>query len=350
MVDAVLAESSDANTPTRLDGDLHKTVAQFLAAGYQLDVASFRFLEKIVKEEGVEDVAGKVLAYVSQAQPASMIITENLIKEALSQSQTPLLQPDSSIDAGVSEVGKSTFHPPAKDVDAVVEKVRDPTDAISSDSNVDSFLRCFRDRFTKLQRIMRQRLDARDAIPVSMVHKAPPNSTVKVIGMVSRKGSREDRVTLTLEDLEGEVTVIVSPSKPTAWSKAPYLLPDAVVCIVGVKGSNGAIYANDILWPDLPNKKPNTARDPIYAILTSDLHVGNRFTQMGLLHRFVSWLKGERGNGWAREAAGRVKYIVIAGDIVDGIGVYPAQEDELTISDIFKQYEAAADILREIPD
>jgi DNA polymerase II small subunit len=41
---------------------------------------------------------------------------------------------------------------------------------------------------------------------------------------------------------------------------------------------------------------------------------------------------------------------VLAGDVVDGIGVYPRQEEELLIDDIFKQYEAAAKLLAQIPE
>ena len=42
--------------------------------------------------------------------------------------------------------------------------------------------------------------------------------------------------------------------------------------------------------------------------------------------------------------------MVIAGDSVDGIGVYPHQEDELLINDIFKQYDTVAKLLAQIPD
>ncbi|HDI47058.1 MAG TPA: DNA polymerase II small subunit, partial [Candidatus Methanomethylia archaeon] len=51
-----------------------------------------------------------------------------------------------------------------------------------------------------------------------------------------------------------------------------------------------------------------------------------------------------------RELASKVKYLVIAGDLVDGIGVYPGQEDELALKDVYKQYEYAARLLSEIPD
>ncbi|MEM4158866.1 MAG: metallophosphoesterase, partial [Candidatus Anstonellaceae archaeon] len=44
------------------------------------------------------------------------------------------------------------------------------------------------------------------------------------------------------------------------------------------------------------------------------------------------------------------KYIIIAGDLVDGIGVYPSQEDDLLIKDIFEQYREFEKAIEQIPD
>ncbi|MCJ7489219.1 MAG: metallophosphoesterase, partial [Thermoplasmata archaeon] len=45
-----------------------------------------------------------------------------------------------------------------------------------------------------------------------------------------------------------------------------------------------------------------------------------------------------------------VKYIVMPGDLVDGIGIYPGQEDELEIDDLFDQYSRLAETVKEFPD
>jgi len=46
----------------------------------------------------------------------------------------------------------------------------------------------------------------------------------------------------------------------------------------------------------------------------------------------------------------RIRYLVIAGDIVDGIGVYPGQDRDLEISDVASQYKYASDLLKMVPD
>jgi len=42
--------------------------------------------------------------------------------------------------------------------------------------------------------------------------------------------------------------------------------------------------------------------------------------------------------------------LVLSGDVVDGIGVYPHQDVELVIDDIYAQYEALSSLLQELPD
>jgi DNA polymerase II small subunit len=66
--------------------------------------------------------------------------------------------------------------------------------------------------------------------------------------------------------------------------------------------------------------------------------------------RMTDWLNGEGKGSLSSDMAGRVKYMVIAGDLVDGIGVYPDQEADLVAPDISHQYEMLAEAMSRIPD
>jgi DNA polymerase II small subunit len=48
--------------------------------------------------------------------------------------------------------------------------------------------------------------------------------------------------------------------------------------------------------------------------------------------------------------AEKVEYVIIPGDTVDGIGIYPSQEEELSIHDIYGQYEELARLLKQVPE
>ena len=48
--------------------------------------------------------------------------------------------------------------------------------------------------------------------------------------------------------------------------------------------------------------------------------------------------------------AKNIKYFVFAGDVIDGIGIYPGQESNLEISNSFDQYEKFARLLDDLPN
>jgi DNA polymerase II small subunit len=62
------------------------------------------------------------------------------------------------------------------------------------------------------------------------------------------------------------------------------------------------------------------------------------------------WLNGKFGDSHWRELCGQVKYVVIAGDLVDGIGIYPRQIRELAVKDIHRQYAVVSKFIEQIPD
>jgi DNA polymerase II small subunit len=45
----------------------------------------------------------------------------------------------------------------------------------------------------------------------------------------------------------------------------------------------------------------------------------------------------------------RIRYVVVAGDMIDGIGVYPGQEYQLLERNLKRQYEVASEFLQQVP-
>jgi DNA polymerase II small subunit len=122
------------------------------------------------------------------------------------------------------------------------------------------------------------------------------------------------------------------------------------VCIAVIKTRSRLFLAEDIIFPEVGQKLQRRATEPIYAVLTSDMHVGSTKFQREAFNRFILWLNGKYGNDRMKELAGHVKYVLIAGDIVDGVGVYPNQAKELEVKDIHKQYRLASKLIEQIPD
>ena len=122
--------------------------------------------------------------------------------------------------------------------------------------------------------------------------------------------------------------------------------------VLGISGSNGdkIVFANKVHFPDIPlHKELKKAPKEAYAIFLSDMHLASDHFLPEKFQKFIDWLQGKVGSDSQKIIASKVKYLFIIGDLIDGIGIYPGQEDELTINDLTKQYEAVADYLIQIP-
>jgi len=169
--------------------------------------------------------------------------------------------------------------------------------------------------------------------------------------MITEKREAKQKLLLTVEDLHANVLVLVPQNAPEELlKKARSLLPDQVVCISVVKTRSNFLVCEDIILPDVPQKSPNKAQVPVYAVLTSDMHVGSKKFNRESFNRFLLWLNGKYGDARQQEIASHVKYVLIAGDIVDGVGIYPNQVKELAIKDVYGQYKLAARFIEQIPD
>ncbi|MEJ5293012.1 MAG: DNA-directed DNA polymerase II small subunit [Candidatus Methanosuratincola sp.] len=209
----------------------------------------------------------------------------------------------------------------------------------------------FRDRLESLSSILRSRADVSGATTASQVPDGLRWHKVKFIGMVnSKREFRDGTVVAELEDKDGIVKVTFRGD--AAIKKAARLLVDEVVCVFGATKNGSSVIAEDVIWPDIPyrSRSPAAPSDHHYAVLTSDVHIGSKTFLRDDFERFLGWLRGETDEPRLKEIASKTKYLVIAGDLVDGVGVYPNQEEELEVADLFDQYRIAAEYLSTLPD
>jgi DNA polymerase II small subunit len=132
---------------------------------------------------------------------------------------------------------------------------------------------------------------------------------------------------------------------------------DEVVGIIGkFKAGDGRggpiVFIDSVLKADIPgnHRRRISEQKDVLAVFTSDIHIGSRMYLEKEWSRMIGWLRGERDASLKASEGNRVKYFVVAGDLVDGIGIYPDQDKDLIHPDITRQYEALAESLAMIPD
>jgi len=245
--------------------------------------------------------------------------------------------------------------PLAAEYDGEIEVIRDPADSIGTQGKVDDFRKLFLDRFRSLKEMLLTQYGALSpALEISQLRGS--EDVVRFIGIIeSVRSTKNGHTMINLEDPGGTIRVLVSKNKREVHDIR--LVNDEVIGVVGkYKAGDGRsgpiVFADEIRKVDIPgeHRRRLSPVKGLLAAFTSDIHIGSRMYLEKEWNRMVRWLKGEVDSSMPAKDGSRVKYLVIAGDLVDGIGTYPDQDRDLVIKDIFKQYEALGQSLALLPD
>jgi DNA polymerase II small subunit len=231
-----------------------------------------------------------------------------------------------------------------------VKDERDITNKSFSQGNIEGFVKYFNNRYERLSNILQDRNTLKDSVSIEMV-KGGRTQNVKIIGIVNDiRKSKKGHVILDLEDPTGVISVLVSNSEFELLRVSRSIVKDEVIGIEG-KMWNDLVIANEIHFPDLPiSRETKRSEVPVAVAMVSDIHAGStKFLEKEFL-QFIRWIGGELGTKKQRQLSGKVKYMIIGGDLVDGVGIYPGQENELVIRDIREQYKKISEFLRLIPE
>ena len=329
-------------------------VRKFQDADLCLSPEALEFLRKRACEEAAIE---RVLEGARMDPSKPLVVTEEMALRILEAGvPQPQVEPPkhASVESELRELAHKRFKPSAAEVEARAEVLLDITGRSYSQGELKNFVNLFSDRYERLSGIIRKRGDFQTPVPIGSLG-GMEGETVRVIGMVvAKRETSSGNLVIEVEDRTGQASVWVFRGQGELMQKAAEVVVDEVVGIEGSVRSGDRtprLLARGIVWPDLPTpREPARADEPVCAALISDLHIGSEMFLEDAFLKFIRWLRGEIGNAGQRELAGRVKYLLIAGDVIDGIGIYPRQEEELLIRDVLEQYGAAAELLGRVPE
>lgn len=211
------------------------------------------------------------------------------------------------------------------------------------------FVDYFNNRYKTIEKMLKQRQELNSTISINKLANKKDKEGISIIGIVSSKQTTKNgNLMLLVEDPTGQKKVIVNKNKPALFNEAKDIVLDEVIGVVGVNVET-VVFANNILWPDVPTKELKKTNQEKYALFLSDLHVGSSKFLPDDFEKFLKWINGNAGNEQQKHIAENIECIFIAGDLVDGCGIYPEQDKELLTKDIYQQYRECASLLAEIP-
>src|SRR3989344_2057829 len=170
--------------------------------------------------------------------------------------------------------------------------------------SVQDFVNYFKSRYEALKKILLGRPELQNSISISRASKKPEREHVSIIGMITEKNTT----------------------------------------------GNAILFCNTFLYPDVPlTHELKKSPDEVYAVFVSDIHFGIKSFLEEDFTKFIQWLNGEYGTEQQRDIAKKVRYLFVVGDIVEGVGIYPGQDEDLNLLDIYQQYELATHYFSQIP-
>ena len=250
----------------------------------------------------------------------------------------------------------------SKYTESPVDIISDITDQSTCVGEYMEFVQYFRNRYSKLSEMIRGRVNAR---PIESLVKNRRRgggmrqergeggyNEISIIGMVSEiKTTTNGHKIIELEDSTGSFSVLVRMADKDLFEQASRLVLDEVVGVTGALTNDGNLMiVKKIIMPDLPAMSLRRNTTSGKAVFISDVHIGSSTFLEDAWHRFIDFLNGDVDNEDMRKIASEVRYLVIAGDLVDGVGIFPGQDKELEIYDVYDQYKKAVEYFSQIPD
>jgi DNA polymerase II small subunit len=221
---------------------------------------------------------------------------------------------------------------------------------ITEKKTVQDFVEMFRQRYKKIEAMLKNRQELTSITSINRVLQKKERDKLSIIGLVrDKQKTKNNHVVMTVEDLTGEIKVLITTNNEEAHKAAQEVSLDEVI---GITGSNGdkVIFASTIVKPKVTIVREfKKAPDESYAVFVGDTHFGSKVFMKEKFEKFLKWINGNIGSEQQKAITKKIKYLFIPGDLVEGVGIYPGQEEDLEVKDIYDQYKIFTDFIKKLP-
>ena len=297
-----------------MDEEISSAVSYALNKGFQIHPDALEILHKIDVKELAQ-------------------IIKDVVKEKTKQKQFLINEEDFEIYLGIKDDEEHQVE---------FEILSDPTGKITSAEGVDGYGALFASRFAKLKQIMFDRPESKKVREIASVKSiTKTDDELFVWGLVSDRKSDRNITKITLEDPTGSMEIVVFEGD--LKDMADTLLMDQFAMFRIIPAKNGGFFAKEILLPEIPEHTTNRSKTETYAVFLSDLHVGSEYFMEQELKDLIEWISS------ADPIARKIRFVVIGGDLIEGVGVFPNQEKTLNQFTTEDQLKKSFEVLDKIP-
>ena len=252
---------------------------------------------------------------------------------------------------GLEHYDLSLFETNANEVDVNLEVLFEITGNSITEGRKEDINAFFNNRFQRISAMIRQQGLPNRPISISKLmqerrSRSGYSTSTTIIGMVNDpKYTKKGHFMFVLEDEGAEIDCICykEEDNPNPIIKTG-LMQDDVIAITGSFIDNNDIFRVDEFHrPPLRRHQKKSSEDGISVAFLSDIHVGSKTFLEAQWIKMVEWFHND-------PLAKTIKYLILSGDVVDGVGIYPNQDKELAIKDLYKQYSRFAELLELLPE
>lgn len=346
----------------RISNDISDALIYAINKGYQIHPDAFALLRSINSD--VSNIIKTIIEKKTRLKQSHSILIDDIkaiiSKDVVDSNGSKSRSIDHNHDI-------KTLIDGDKNTQGTYEVLFDPTSKVNSiEVEENGFLKLFRSRYEKSLKILAMRPDSKRIKKIEKIkqeynkkrsvntsnrrndeesiHDNPSNAeTILLAGLLMSRRQQKSMVEITIDDMSGALLAVAATDD--VRNQVSMLALDQMVMleIESQKRGRQNYLIRNVISPEIPEHIPNKSGSESYVLLTSDLHVGSKYFMEAEFLRFVEWLSLDDDIG------SKVKFLCIAGDIIDGVGIYPNQDKELKEIDANKQLMYAMRLLDQIP-
>jgi DNA polymerase II small subunit len=327
-----------------------------ISKGYQVHPDAFAMLKGL--DTDILEIIQDIIKVKVSSKDNSIILVEDIKMIVDKRSKNGDSQ-NSPYDQSSSSLDLLHLHNDDTKEPISCRVLLDPTPIINSGEGVEGYTSLFRSRYEKSMHILSLRPDSRRITRIKTLRKkntdtrnhktyirnnfSELSSTMVVAGLVMSRQLKRHGLEIMIDDFSGDLHAI--GTNEDIKKQGSLLTTDQMVMLeLEDHGKSQSFVIKNIISPDIPDHLPNKAKSESYVVLISDLHVGSKYFMEAEFMKFLNWLSSTDD-----EIVSKIRFLCIAGDLIDGIGIFPNQDKELLELNVNSQMSHVIDLLSQIP-